>query len=65
MEWRNASQKDIENMTIYEAIEILEKYIVAGEEAIKDPTTRGFAPRPHMTQALKLVVTKAKANTDS
>lgn len=60
-EWRNASKEDIENMSIYEAIEILERHITNGEYAMKHPKESAYAPREHMTHAMKLVVDAAKS----
>jgi hypothetical protein len=55
-EWRNASDKEIEDMTRDEAIEIIQKHIDAGVFAIKHPDQAAWCPRKHMTRALQILL---------
>ena len=55
-DWKNATKKDIEEMTIDEAVEIVQRHIDMGLNAIKNSKDSTFAPRYHMTKALMLLV---------
>lgn len=55
-DWINASTKEIDEMTIEDAIEIVQRHIDIGLNAINNPKDRAFAPRYHMTKALMLLV---------
>lgn len=58
-DWKNASKKDVDAMTIDEAKEIIQRHIDTGLDALANPTSRMFAPRYHMTKALMLILDEA------
>lgn len=52
-DWKNCSDKEIENMTFEEVKEIIERQIALGH------SSGDFRPRKHMTKALEIVLNKA------
>ena len=58
-DWKNASKKDVEAMTIDEAKEIIQRYIDTGLNAVTNPNSRMFAPHYHMAKALVLILDEA------
>lgn len=47
-DWKYASEQEVENMTLEEAKELIEKHIALGH------TTGDFRPRKHMTKAFAI-----------
>ena len=58
-DWKNASKKDVDAMTIDEAKEIIQRHIDTGLNAVHNPNSRMFAPRYHMAKALMLILDEA------
>jgi hypothetical protein len=54
-DWLHASKKEINNMTVDEAIEIIQKHIDLGH------TKGDFRPREHMTKAMEIILDLAKS----
>lgn len=53
--WRVwATKKDIENMTLEQAVEIVERVIIEGH------TSNSLGPREHYVKALEILIDKAK-----
>lgn len=63
--WRTATADKIAKMTLGEAVDIALRQIYIGEQAMKDVHKQGNAPRPHVVQALKLLVSETRANKDN
>ena len=54
--WLHATKNEIDNMTLKEAQEIIQKHIDLGLYAMEHPNERSFAPRYHMTKALMMLM---------
>jgi len=63
-DWKNTTKKEIDNMTLEEALEIVQRHIDMGLNAIKNPKDSTFAPRYHMTKALMLLVEEVTKHTE-
>lgn len=63
--WLHATKQEIDNMTLQEAKDIVQKHIDLGLYAMEHPNERQFAPRYHMTKALMMLMEEVDRHSEA